>query len=89
MKDAFCFKVQTEAYFGVGYSRNINELLDRHGYKNVALLVDEGVAKYSKYYTEIEKLLRDSVQSLHIEVLRGTEEPDYDYLDDVAERIRG
>ncbi len=84
MIDQFSFKVATELQYGVGCSRSIGTFLADRGYTRVSVLVDEGVATNSSYYREIFGLLDSDGRQIHVEVLRGTEEPDYDYLDDVV-----
>lgn len=75
-------------HYGIGFSRGLPAFLSEKGFNNVVFLVDEGVAKHSPYYSGIKTIVENSVNTLHVEILRGTEEPDYDYLDVVAERVR-
>ncbi len=82
------FRLNTETYCGVGSSRQIGPFLASKGIRNVAILVDEGVRKQSAYYEEIYGDIADNASGLYELILRGSEEPDYDYLDDVACRIR-
>lgn len=88
MLDTFMFSVQTQLCYGAGWSRNIPKLLNDNGYRNIVILVDEGVVNYSPYFGEIKEIISNYAESLFVEVLRGSEEPDYDYLDLVAEKIR-
>lgn len=84
----FAFQVKTEMYHGVGYSLNLGKFLEERGLAKVGLLVDEGVAQKAPYYLEVRDILAKHTKNLYIEELRGTEEPDYDYLDEVAAKIR-
>ena len=88
MVSDFGFQVQTKMYYGIGCSRNLPAFLSERGFSNIAFLVDEGVKKNSNYYFEIRNIAEKSVKNLHIQTIRGTEEPDYDYLDEVVGRIR-
>lgn len=88
MINQFNFKVQTQLYYGTGYSRKLGDFLKGKGYENIAILVDGGVVNNSTYYKEIKQIIENSSRKLFIEVLRGTEEPDYDYLDEIAAKIR-
>jgi alcohol dehydrogenase len=88
MKEQFYFQFKTKTNYGFGYSRNLPAFLTEHGFSNVVLMVHEGVAQHSNYYQEIVSLLEKSVVKLTIEILRGNEEPDYDYLDEIVEKIR-
>lgn len=88
MLDEFSFQLQTQMFYGIGYSRKLGQFLGERNFQHVVVLVDEGVAKGSPYYVEIEEIMKKSVRELHAVVLRGTEEPDYDYLDEIAEQVR-
>ena len=88
MKEQFYFQFKTKTNYGFGYSRNLPAFLAEHGFSKVVLMVHEGVAQHSDYYQEIVSLLVKSVEKLTIEILRGNEEPDYDYLDEIAKKIR-
>ena len=73
--------------FGVGRSRALEAFLSERGMRRVLLAVDRGVARASPYYREISASSRQSGRARG-EELRSSEEPDYDYLDEVAERLR-
>lgn len=87
-QNQFAFQVKTEMFHGIGYSLNLGKFLEERGLTQVALLVDEGVARKAPYYLEVKDILAGHTKNLYIEELRGTEEPDYDYLDEVAARVR-
>jgi alcohol dehydrogenase class IV len=63
-------------------------MIKDNGYRNVAILVDEGVFRTLPYYQEIQDVIEKAAARLHIEVLRGTEEPDYGYLDEITDKVR-
>jgi len=86
--DQFCFNLQTQTYYGIGCSRKLGVFLKDKGYENIVIMVDEGVVEKSVYYSEIKQIVSKCSGNLFIEILRGTEEPDYDYLDEIAARIR-
>ena len=88
MKEQFYFQFKTKTNYGFGYSRNLPAFLAEHGFCKVVLMVHDGVVQHSDYYQEIVSLLEKSVEKLTIEILRGNEEPDYDYLDEIAKKIR-
>jgi alcohol dehydrogenase len=88
MIDQFSFKLSTQTYYGFGYSRKLGELLQERNFKNVVLMVHEGVYENSEYFQEIKSIIESNVSNLRVEVLRGSEEPDYDYLDEVTGKIR-
>jgi alcohol dehydrogenase len=88
MMDQFDFKLSTKTFYGFGYSRKLGTFLQERNLKDVVVMVHEGVYENSDYFKEINSILESHTSSLKIEVLRGSEEPDYDYLDEVANRIR-
>ena len=88
MKEYFDFKLQTQTHYGFGYSRELGTFLQERNFKKIVLMVHEGVYENSEYFKEIQSVLKNHTSSLSVEVLRGSEEPDYDYLDEVADKIR-
>ncbi len=88
MAKEFNFQFHTNLFYGVGWSKNIGSLLKDNNFSNVLILVDEGVEKTSTYYPEIEQIIRQNCKVLYREVLRGNEEPDYDYLDEISNKVR-
>jgi alcohol dehydrogenase class IV len=87
MRDTFFFQLDNRLHYGVGWSRSIGDFVKSLGWRDVALLVDEGVAAHSPYYAEIKALLEAAVDVAELR-LRGSEEPSYDYLDELAGKIR-
>lgn len=88
MKTEFFFQVKTQLTSGVGASRGLNDFLSQKGYENAVVLVDAGVADHSQYFGEINEILEGCCRTLQVIKLRGSEEPDYDYLDEVADQVR-
>src|SRR5579863_3059860 len=85
--DQFQFQLDNRLMFGVGRSRELTGFLRTRGIRRVLLIVDQGVARASPYFREICGVLAQVCEVL-VEELRGTEEPDYDYLDQVTARVR-
>lgn len=88
MDQEFFFQLQTQMYAGIGFSRTLATFLKERAFKKVAVLVDEGVARKSEYFNEIMEIIRADFPDIAITQLRGTEEPDYDYLDTQVARLR-
>jgi len=82
------FCLQTQTFYGIGWSRNIGGLLKENEFRNIVILVDEGVQNKSQYFVEVQQIVSNVAGKLNVEVVRGTEEPDYDYLDTIADKIR-
>ncbi len=87
MTEKFLFQLDNRLLFGAGCSRELGTFLRERDFARVLLIVDEGVERASAYYREIQALLADVAQ-LSVVALRGSEEPDYDYLDEMAARVR-
>ena len=85
--EQFQFQIDNRLMFGVGRSRALEAFLSERGMRRVLLAVDRGVTRASPYYREISVSLAKAAE-LAVEELRSSEEPDYDYLDEVAERLR-
>ncbi|MFC1672689.1 iron-containing alcohol dehydrogenase, partial [Pseudomonadota bacterium] len=88
MKTDFFFQIDNRLHYGIGKSRELNALMDAEGWKDVTLLVDEGVAQHSDYYVEVKGIIEGAANSVTEIKLRGSEEPSYDYLDDIADQVR-
>jgi len=88
MRDAFFFQLDNRMHYGVGWSRRLGKFIKNIGWRHVALAVDEGVADGNPYYGEIRPLITAETATLEEILLRGSDEPSYDYLDSLAENIR-
>lgn len=86
--ETFDFFLQTDLTYGVGQSREIPSLLDKEDYRNVIVLVDEGVSQHNDYFDEIIELIDNHANLKLVKELRGNKEPEYAYLDSVAGEIR-
>jgi alcohol dehydrogenase len=88
MSTKFFFELDNRVFAGVGCTRNIPELFTKQGYHSAVILVDEGVKQHNPYFSEILGLIEGAGHSVHIEVIRGTSEPDYVYLDATIDKLR-
>jgi len=88
MNEQYFFQLQTQAIFGPGSAKRLGNFLKEKSYKDVVIMVDEGVFKGSKYFNEIFDIIKKNCNKLYVEILRGTEEPDYEYLDEITEKAR-
>jgi alcohol dehydrogenase class IV len=73
--------------YGVGRSRELDSFLRERGISRVLITVDEGVVRHAPYFKEIQGIIAKAADCT-VETLRGSEEPDYDYLDEVAAKLR-
>jgi alcohol dehydrogenase len=87
VSERFLFQLDNRLIYGAGRSRELPAWLRERGFARVLVAVDAGVARHSEYCREILGLVAAAAGTT-LETLRDTEEPDYDYLDEVAERIR-
>jgi len=87
MKNNFFFQINNQLFFGVGKTREIAQLVNLQN-SQVIILVDDGVAIHSEYYVEIKRIIESFADSAIEFILRSTEEPSYDYLDEIAEQVR-
>jgi alcohol dehydrogenase class IV len=87
MRDTFFFQLDNRLHYGVGWSRGLGDFIKGLGWRNVAVLVDEGVAEHNPYYGAIVPLV-SAVAQVSVLRLRGSDEPSYDYLDTLAVKVR-
>ncbi len=87
MTEQFLFQLDNRLMYGAGRSRELAAFLRERGFGRVLVAVDAGVARHSSYYREILEIVAPAAQTT-VTTLRDTEEPDYDYLDEVAARLR-
>jgi alcohol dehydrogenase len=88
MEQPFQFRLADNVSVGIGATRQIGTLLEENDYRRILVLVDEGVAGKSAYFSEIEAMLEKAGREISVERLRGSEEPDYAYLDAVVAPLR-
>ena len=89
MKTEYFFLLHTRTHSGPGWSKKLPSLLVQNSFKTCLVLVDQGVADNSSYFMEVMDAVKAAGVTIHLETLRGSEEPDYDYLDQVADHARG
>ena len=86
MINNFRFFLHTELLCGTHIHKELDTLISKFSQK-VLFLIDENINEHSALL-----YLKNSLKSLNIEIssllLRGTEEPDYDYLDEIAVQAR-
>ena len=87
MSERFLFQLDNRLLYGVGYSRALGAFVKERAFKRLLVIVDEGVQRHSAYFKEIHDIL-GAVAELAVVSLRGSEEPDYDYLDEMAAHVR-
>src|SRR5688500_5642529 len=88
MTAPFNFQLADNLMSGVGSTTQIPTLLTKHGYHRVTVLVDEAVADKSPYFAKMVAVIEQSGPLVAIRKLRGTEEPDYAYLDTIVADVR-
>lgn len=87
MISTFSFQLDNRLQYGFGICRKLDGFVQAQGWKNIVLLVDQGVAPLA-YFRTVHDLLRN-VATIHLVPVRSSEEPSYDYLDELAEAVRG
>jgi len=85
----FNFFLKTQLQYGVGCTRRIGDFITGKAFRDIVVIADEGVVNNSPYFNDIIACIKNSANNASIQVVRGTEEPDYDYLDEMADVIRG
>ena len=88
MRQSFYFQLNTQLLSGIGKTKEIIQVLEQNNWHKMLLIVDRGVVKNSSYYNKIKMLLKKYKDSLIEIQLRDDEEPSYDYLDEVAGKVR-
>ena len=82
----FRFFLQTELICGVGVYKDLPDLLKTICNRPL-FLIDENVAHIEPIGFLKSELVKQGLDSEEI-LLRGTEEPDYDYLDEISDQAR-
>ena len=89
MNNFFKFQLNTKVISGVNSTLDhLPQLLDDNKFKSILILVDEGVYNHSDYYKQMVNSLQKREYSVETIILRGNEEPDYTYVDEVATEVR-
>lgn len=84
----FKFLLHTDLIYGLRSSLKLGDFLSEKSCKRIMVIVDEGVHGKSIYFKEFMSSLHKNISEVYVELIRGSEEPDYDYLDEVAERVK-
>lgn len=87
MISTFSFQLDNRLQYGFGYSRKLDIFVKDRGWKDIILVADEGITG-TPYFGIVHDLLKTAA-AVHLVTTRGTEEPSYDYLDKLAETVRG
>jgi alcohol dehydrogenase class IV len=87
MISTFSFQLDNRLQYGFGISRKLDSFAKDREWRNVILVVDEGVMLLP-YFQAVHSALKD-VTTLHMVPVRSGEEPSYDYLDQLANTVRG
>ena len=87
MFEKFSFQFDNRLLYGVGRSMELGTFIKDRGFADVMILVDEGVVAHSSYYGQVVPTLQAVAKVVEVR-LRGSEEPDYDYLDEIAAKAR-
>jgi alcohol dehydrogenase class IV len=86
MISTFSFQLDNRLRYGFGASRSLDAFVKEHGWNHIALVADQGVIPLP-YFQTVQSLLK-SVAQIHLVSVRSSEEPSYDYLDQLAETVR-
>jgi alcohol dehydrogenase class IV len=86
MINNYRFFLHTELLFGTHIHKELGDFISKF-YSKALFLIDENINEHSAL-----SFLKNSLKSHNLEIstllLRGTEEPDYDYLDEIADQAR-
>ena len=81
----FNFQLKNEVFSGFGLCRELDVIFKALGKSRVIVLVDQAVMA-SSYYEIVAKSISDHIHT--VIPISCTEEPAYDYLDEIAEEVR-
>ena len=87
MIEEFYFQLQTHMFHWFAYTRKLLEFIKTKRYRSPLILVDQAVSQ-KVYFEENFGKVSWAYPEVTFISLRGIEEPSYDYLDDVAGRVR-
>lgn len=84
------FRLNTDAYFGHGIvGKSLSDKLRERSLVRTGLVIDENVYGTDQAQQLLSSLKRAGLEIACVLQSRGSEEPDYDYLDACAEECRG
>src|SRR6478609_3970671 len=87
MITSFSFQLDNRLQYGFGVCRELDKFLKGKNWKSIVVVADEGVIPLP-YFQAVHELL-GGVASINLIPVRSSEEPSYDYLDQLAETVRG
>ncbi|MBN4080850.1 iron-containing alcohol dehydrogenase [Caldithrix abyssi] len=82
------FSINTNTLFGVNCTYNVPILLQKYGYNNIGIIIDETVAKLPVIDSRLTEWQRKGLKLKKVFHSRSKMEPDYDYLDKIVEEFR-
>ena len=85
--NAFKFRVETNLLTGVGESEKLGAELLAMKLKNIAIIVDQAVAKHPQVIKAIQSVSTQPELTVHI-YENTSVEPDYDFLDSFTAKLR-
>jgi alcohol dehydrogenase class IV len=86
MITTFSFQLDNRVQFGFGISRRLADFVKERDWRCIALVADRGVIPLPYFQTVSDAL--EAVAEVHLVEVRSSEEPSYDYLDQLAEAVR-
>ena len=87
MISSFSFQLDNRLQYGFGISRRLDAFVKDRNWQDVILVADEGIMTLPYFRTFLDLL--KGVANIHLVAVRSTEEPSYDYLDQLADTVRG
>ena len=81
----FNFQLKNEVLSGFGLCRELDRVFGKLGKSSVVILVDQAVME-SSYYETVSRSIKGHIHT--VIPIRCTEEPAYNYLDQIAEEVR-
>lgn len=82
------FKISTNTYFGVNASLMVPDYLTKLGFERPGIIIDETIAPLPPFNSLHKRWLEQGLVPIKVFHSRSTMEPDYDYLDEVADEFR-
>jgi alcohol dehydrogenase class IV len=86
MISTFSFQLDNRLQYGFGISRKLDVFVKDRGWKHIVLVVDQGIMSIP-YFQTVSDLLKNAAE-IHLVPVRNSEEPSYDYLDQLADTVR-